>query len=407
MNENSEKNEFLSSVSREVRTALNTIVGLSEDISEYQDVPDEIREDAEDIKTASKSLFELIDNVFDYSLIETGKMKISNAPYKPKDLFEKIAKIDEERFEDKPIDFHANIDSNLPYELVGDKKHIEKIVNNLLFNAIKYTDGGDIWLDVSCINDNDYCSLIISVKDTGRGMTEEELDKLFTRIKGLNVEKEDANKGLGLGLAISKNLIDLMGGSINVSSTYGEGSTFEVTINQKISQLEESDLSRTQRLRLQEINYDNEGYGYKKILIVDDNALNIKVVRRILEQFDLILDECYDGQECVDIVTENNDYDLILMDIMMPGMSGEETLNKLKEIEGFKTPVIALTADAEIGSEEKYESEGFADYIAKPFTKMEIEQKMDKIFKEEDILEEKKAIKIIENPDEDLWDDEY
>jgi two-component system chemotaxis sensor kinase CheA len=150
--------------------------------------------------------------------------------------------------------------------------------------------------------------------------------------------------------------------------------------------MEESDLSRTQRLKLQELNYAEEGYGYKKVLIVDDNLLNIKVARRALEQFDLIIDECYNGKECIDIISEDNDYDLILMDIMMPVMSGEETLNKLKEIEDFDTPVIALTADAEVGSEEKYESKGFVDYIAKPFSKEQIGEKLDKVFMQKEIL---------------------
>ena len=194
-----------------------------------------------------------------------------------------------------------------------------------------------------------------------------------------------------------------MGGNINVESTYGEGSNFVFSVPQKIKLMEEPDLTRTQRLRLEQIRFD-EGYGYKKVLIVDDNTLNIKVVRRILEQFDLIIDECYNGEECLDIVAQNNDYDLIFMDIMMPKMSGEETLRRLHEIEGFNTPVIALTADAVEGAEQKYESEGFADYIVKPFSKMQIEEKLDMIFKQEDLLEEDN--KKEREPVGDLYDDD-
>ena len=388
MNDKEEKKEFITSVSHEIRTVLNTIVGLSEDISEYEDIPEEIMEDAEDLKTSSKTLFELIDNVLEYISIENGKLELINKPYNPKELFEEIARIDEEYIGDKTIYIHTNIDQNIPYQLIGDKKSIEKIVNNLLTNAIKYTDGGDIWFDVKTSSDDETCNLTIRIKDTGRGMKPEQLERLFNKFKKLNVERNTTTEGTGLGLAVTKSLVDLLGGEITVQSTYGEGSTFTVKIEQKIHLKDEPDLSRTQRLRLQKISYDEEGYGYKKVLIVDDNKLNIKVVRRILEQSDLIIEECYNGQECIDKISEDNDYDLILMDIMMPVMSGEETLKKLNEIEGFNTPVIALTADAEAGSEDKYENEGFADYIAKPFSKIEMEEKLDKVFKVKDIQDE-------------------
>ena len=383
-----EKSEFLSSVSHEIRTHLNTIVGLSEDIGEYEDIPEEIREDAEDLVTSSKTLFEFIENILDYIAIEKNEVKIVNNPYNPKELFERIAKTDEEFIGDNPVYLHTNIDEHIPYELIGDKKHIEKIVNNLLLNSIKYTEGGDIWFDVSSINNNDESTLVINIKDTGRGMTDEEMSRLFKKIVKLDARTDSRSNGTEVGLTVTKSLVDMMGGTIKVESTFGEGTTFEVTIPQKISQIEESELSRTQRLRLQQINYKEEGYGYKKVLVVDDNILNIKVVRRILEQFDLVLDECYNGAECINMVSENNDYDLILMDIMMPGMNGEETFRKLKELDGFDTPVIALTAEAESGSQEKYINEGFADYIAKPFSKVQIEEKMDKVFKEKDLKTE-------------------
>ena len=388
MSDNVEKNEFLSSVSHEIRTSLNTIVGLSEDIGGYEAIPEEISEDAEDLIAASKSLLEFVDNILDYVMIEKNEMKIVNTHYNPTELFEKIAKQDEEYIEDKPIDFHTNIDSNLPFELTGDKNHIEKITNNLITNAIKYTDGGDIWFDVSCINDGEDCSLIINVKDTGRGMTLEEIDKLFEKIDKLNIRRDTSNEGIGLGLAITKSLVDMMGGQINVISDYGKGSSFEVIIPQKIHLMEESDISKTQRMRLQEINYEKEGYGYKKVLIVDDNQLNIKVARRFLEQYDLVIEECYNGQECIDLLTEDPSYDLILMDIMMPGLSGEETLRRLNEIEGFDTPVVAVTAEAEPGAQEMYESKGFAGYLAKPFSKTQIESKLDEVFKQKELQEE-------------------
>ena len=384
--------DFLSSMSHEIRTQLNTIVGLSEDIGSYENIPEEIREDAEDLVVASKELLELIGNILDFSKIESDKMEIINVPYNSRDLFREAAKMQEVNIGDKPIDFHVNIDSSLPFELIGDKKHIEEVVNNLLSNAFKYTEGGDVWLDIKSVNDGEDCDLIINVKDTGCGMRPEEIERLFKKFEKINIERDTSKEGTGLGLAITMTLINMMGGSINIESEYGEGATFEVSIPQKIKHMEESDLSRTQRLKLKELNYEEEGYGYKKVLIVDDNKLNVKVARRALEDFDLIIDECYNGEECIDIISKDTDYDLILMDIMMPKMGGEETLNKLKEIEGFDTPVIALTADTEEGAEEKYEEMGFVDYIAKPFSKIQIEEKLDKVFTQKEMLDDEKKM---------------
>ena len=392
MSEKEAREEFISGTSHEVRTLLNTIIGLADDINSYETIPEEIREDAEDLETASKELLELINNILDYNKIETDRMVIINTHYNPTELFEKIATANEMNIGDKPINLNTNISSALPYELIGDKKHIKEVVNNLITNAIKYTDGGDIWFDVECINDNDDCNITIRVKDTGRGIKKERLEKIFAKFEKLNIERDTSREGTGLGLAITKSLVEMMGGKIEVESVYGEGTTFTINLPQKINLMEEPDLTRTQRLELEKINYDEEGYGYKKILIVDDNILNIKVARRALEQFDLILEECHNGEECLETIEEDSDYDLILMDIMMPVMGGEETLKKLKEIEGFDIPVIALTADAVEGSQEKYENEGFIDYIAKPFSKIQIKEKLDKVFKQREILEEKQEM---------------
>lgn len=386
--------EFFSNMSHEIRTHLNTLVGLSEDILEYEDVPDEIREDAEDLVVTSKKLLDLMKNIIDFSKIESDKMEIVNTPYNPRRMFEELAKINELNIEDKPINLYTTISPDLPYELVGDGERIEEVVDNLLNNAVKFTEGGDIWFTVKCVNDNENCYLTIKVKDTGCGMKPEEVDKLFNN-----------HEGTGLGLAIAKSLVDMMGGKISVESTYGEGSSFTFSVTQKISLLEEPELSKTQRLRLEQINYEEEGYGYKKVLIVDDNLLNIKVVRRILEQSDLIIEECHNGMECLREVANNNDYDVILMDIMMPGMSGVEALRKLKEIDGFDTPVIALTANVEDGAEQKYESEGFVGYIAKPFSKIQIEKKLDLVFKQRDLKDkdEHKEKEIVYDDDEDFF----
>lgn len=221
---------------------------------------------------------------------------------------------------------------------------------------------------------------MISVKDTGRGIKSEDINKLFTKFERLDVERNTTTEGTGLGLAITKKLVELMNGLINVESRYKEGSIFMVQIPQKIDKLtkplsEEELLNTAELLVNKKVNLSN-----KRILIVDDNKLNIKVAKRSLQDFNLVIEECYNGKECLEKIKAGNSYDLILMDIMMPEISGETALSELKKIEGFNTSVIALTADAIAGSEEKYKQEGFIDYIAKPFTKNQIRVKLDSVF---------------------------
>ena len=380
---NNAKSDFLSSMSHEIRTPLNAIVGLSEDIADYKDqVPAQVVEDTEDIRAASQTLLEIVVNILDLNKIESQKMEIQEEEYNPKEEIETLAKIDATRIGDKPIDFKMNIAEDLPYELTGDKTHVKQILNNLLSNAFKYTEKGEVCLNVRCINQNDICNMMISVRDTGRGIKAENINKLFTKFERLGMDKNTTTEGTGLGLAITKSLVEMMGGRINVESRFGQGSIFVVNIPQKIKQLE-NPLTDTQVIHLNEIEkaQDTSVYGQKKILIVDDNKLNIKVARKALQDFNFEIEECYDGYGCLEKVKLGNEYDLILMDIMMPNMSGETAMEKLKENPSFNIPTIALTADAIAGAKEKYLSEGFVDYIAKPFSKAQIKEKLDMVFK--------------------------
>ena len=219
-----------------------------------------------------------------------------------------------------------------------------------------------IELNIKCINDltKNISTIIVSCKDTGRGIKAEYINKLFQKFERLEVEKNTTTEGTGLGLAITKALVEMMGGTINVQSQFGQGSLFVVNIPQKISRmsrpLTEANLVNA---TFKGKNYIKTDYKNKKVLIVDDNKLNIKVARKALQDFNLVLDECYDGQECLDKIKEGNEYDLILMDIMMPNMSGDSALEKLKENPNFNIPTIALTADAIAGAKEKYLAEGF------------------------------------------------
>ena len=403
---NRAKSDFLSSMSHEIRTPLNAIVGFSEDIQSHKDTADpEIAEDADYIMEASKTLLEIVGNILDINKIEANKMEITEVKYNFKEEIENLAKIDATRIGEKNINFKVTLAPDIPYELIGDKTHIKEIVNNLLTNAIKYTEEGEIELNAKCINKDNISNLIISVRDTGRGIKAENINKLFTKFERLDVEKNSTTEGTGLGLAITKALVEMMGGKINVQSQFGKGSIFIVQIPQKISQMVNPD--QTVQINIAPIKQAIEqqiieqpktepiveqfveqptvistpsNYGNKKILIVDDNKLNIKVARRALQDFNFEIEECYDGLECLDKVKVGNEYDLILMDIMMPNMSGETAIAKLKENPNFNIPTIALTADAVVGAEEKYKSEGFIDYIAKPFSKEQIKEKLDIVF---------------------------
>ena len=402
---NRAKSDFLSSMSHEIRTPLNAIVGFSEDIQSYKDTASpEIVEDAEYILQASQTLLEIVGNILDINKIESNKMEITEVKYNFREEIESLAKINATRIGEKNINFKINLAPDIPYELIGDKTHIKEIVNNLLTNAIKYTEQGEIELSAKCINQNNSCNLIISVRDTGRGIKAENINKLFTKFERLDIEKNSTTEGTGLGLAITKALVEMMGGKINVQSQFGQGSIFMVQIPQKISMMANPDqtiqiniapikqaMEQPQPEKKEEVIEPNPketqpevntttGYGHKKVLLVDDNKLNIKVARKALDGYNFEIDECYDGQECLDKVINGNEYDLILMDIMMPNMSGETAIAKLKENPNFNIPTIALTADAVAGAREKYLEEGFVEYIAKPFNKDQIKEKLDIVF---------------------------
>lgn len=373
---NHAKSDFLSSMSHEIRTPLNAIVGLSEDIASFKEqVPAQVIEDIEDINNASATLLEIVGNILDINKIESGKMEIVNSPYHLVEEVKKLVSVTTTRIGDKPIHFTMNLAPDIPYELLGDKVHIKEVINNLLSNAIKYTESGSIELNIRCINKNDISLLIISVQDTGKGIKPESINRLFSKFDRLDVERNTTIEGTGLGLAITKNLVEMMGGKINVQSTYGKGSLFMVQIPQKISVMNNPNKEDIEILDVP------DSYGMKKILLVDDNKLNIKVARRALDGFDFEITECSNGIEALEKVQVGNEFDLILLDIMMPIMGGEETMQKLKEKPGFSIPTIALTADAIDGAREKYLSLGFTDYLAKPFNKVQLKEKLDKIWK--------------------------
>ncbi len=366
---NHAKSDFLSSMSHEIRTPLNAIVGFSECIDKADSL-DEAKEDAKDIVMASQNLLEIVNGVLDISKIEADKMEIVNSEYHLQDILDNLTKLIIPRIGDKEIELRTNFAKDIPDILYGDSGKIKQVITNLLTNAAKYTDKGTINFNVSCINQDHTCSLVITVKDTGRGIKKEQIDKLFTKFQRLNEDKNTTIEGTGLGLAITKRLVEMMGGKIVVSSIYEKGSTFTVYLNQQIVDGEYVETKES----VETVHYDNQ-----KVLVVDDNNLNLKVANKLLSEYNLDIDLVSSGDECLKSVNAKT-YDLILMDIMMPKMSGIETLKKLKEIAGFNTPVIALTADAIQGKSNKYLEVGFDDYLSKPIDKNELNKILSKLF---------------------------
>ena len=368
---NKAKTEFLSSMSHEIRTPLNAIVGFSDYIMTSERL-EEAKENAQDIVNASNTLLEIVNGILDISKIESGKLEIINSKYTARKTFESLAKLITPKMMEKGLDFTYYIAPDIPETLYGDHNNIKKIVTNLLSNACKYTEKGFVRYEVNCINTPTTSKLIITVEDSGRGIKKESVDKLFTKFQRFEEDRNTTIEGTGLGLAITKQLIELMGGKIYVHTVYGEGSKFTVVVNQRIeyTPVEETKSVMT-TLDLKD----------KRILIVDDNALNIKVATKILERYNANNIVSMDnGFECIERITSGEKYDLILLDDMMPKMSGVETFKKMKEIPGFNQPVVILTANAIAGMKEKYMTEGFDDYLAKPIEKDELIRVCNTIF---------------------------
>ena len=363
---NRAKSDFLSSMSHEIRTPLNAIIGFSEAIKNDNTV-EECHNDANDIIMAGQNLLEIINGILDISKIEAEKMEIVNVNYNLKKTCENLAKLVKPRIGEKPIELKVNIAEDIPDILYGDMAKVKEVITNILTNAVKYTEKGTIEFKVSCINQKDISTIFISVTDTGRGIKEENIKKLFTKFQRLDEDRNTTIEGTGLGLAITKSLVEMMGGKIIVQSEYGKGSKFSIYLKQKIVKM----VSEEESIEKVEEKLDFTG---KKVLLVDDNNLNLKVAARLLKEYNLEPELIDSGFACLEKIQEGNKYDLILLDDMMPKMSGVETFKKLKEINGFNIPVVILTANAIAGMKEKYLEEGFNDYLAKPIDKVELKR---------------------------------
>ncbi len=386
---NRSKSRFLATMSHEMRTPINAVLGMNEMILREAESR-QLLEYAANIQAAGNSLLMLINDILDISKIESGKMEIIENNYETASLIHDICNMVGEQVKEKGLYLEVKCDDKLPRCMKGDALRIRQIVINLLSNAIKYTPKGEIIFSVGFWWEEEKFFLILSVKDTGIGIKEENIGDLFLQFQRFDMKKNRNIEGTGLGLSITKQLVDLMGGEIRVESVYGVGSEFTVIIPQKVTDGKRmGDFHRHYKdARLANKTY-RESFEAPdaRILVVDDVEINLKVIRNLLKATKMQIDTADSGMECLRRV-EGIPYDIIFMDHMMRGMDGVETFQKMKELGDFpnrNTPVIMLTANALSGVEEEYKQEGFADYMSKPVRGTELEEMIRKYLPPEKI----------------------
>lgn len=367
---NDAKTNFLASMSHEIRTPMNAIIGLSESMLN-SNIPDEFREDVKNINEAGSILLEIVNNILDITKVEEGKTVLNNKPYSLADTIAKLSHMVEISLIDRPIKFNVQVVGNIPNTLMGDEVKLYQILMNILSNAVKYTKKGSITFVIESVLFGNKDTLTFKVIDTGIGIKKADNDKLFQKFERLDQEQSDI-QGTGLGLTITKKLLDLMGGKISFESVYQQGTTFTIVVEQEI--VDKSSVNfETYKAKKMTVDSYFDGSKYN-ILLVDDNLLNLKVAEKMLKQYNLNVTSVKSGLECLN-KTKNNKYDLIFMDHMMPEMDGIHTLYNLKNrASGFDTPVVVLTANAIDGSMEMYLREGFCDYLSKPIDQVELDR---------------------------------
>lgn len=378
---NQAKSDFLSSMSHEIRTPLNAICGFSSSLLENPGVSDEAKEDVKNIIMASDSLLDLVNGILDISKIEANKLEIIDTNYNFYKMFDELVLLTKARIGDKPLEFKYSYDESIPKYLYGDGMRVKQVILNLLTNSVKYTKEGFVEFRVRSVVKDNIIRLIISVEDSGIGIKKENIEKLFTKFERLGVERETTTEGTGLGLAITKKLVEMMGGNVAVQSIYGKGSIFTLSIDQKIVSGEELNKLITEEEKEEKPSDEVVDAAGKKVLVVDDNQLNLRVAERLLSAYKCDIECVSSGSECITKIANGEKYDLILLDDMMPKMSGSETLVKLKEIGNFDTPVCVLTANAITGMREEYLGKGFNDYLSKPIVKEELNRVIKKYLK--------------------------
>ena len=381
------KARFIANMSHEIRTPINTIIGMNEMILR-ENKDETVAEYAGHVQNASKLLLGLINDVLDFSKIEAGKMDILETEYQLSDMLTDVINGTQMKTDVQGLQLQVQVDEKLPSVLQGDELRIRQILNNLLSNAVKYTKEGAIALTVRGIYREEQFLLQMSVEDTGMGIKPQDIDKLFNSFQRLEEKRNHFIEGTGLGLNITKQLVELMGGSIEVKSEYGKGSCFTVTIPQKVVNAScIGNPKEAHRIESAVKTEDREGLyaPWAKVLVVDDNNMNLAVVKALLKRTEIQLTMAHGGMECVELCKQEK-YDLILMDHMMPDPDGIETLHMLQgdaRNPNQNTPVIVLTANVIAGASEMYVAEGFVDYLSKPIVAEELEDMLRKHLKKE------------------------
>ncbi len=397
------KSDFLANMSHEIRTPINAIMGMNEMVlRECQS--EAVQDYALNIQSASQNLLGIINDILDFSKIESGKMEIVEADYQVSSLINDVVTMIQIKADQAGLEFHVNVDENIPNHLFGDEGRIRQVMVNLLNNAVKYTKKGSVTLNIQSIRQETDFALRVEVVDTGIGIKEEDMSKLFRDFERLDLKKNRNVEGTGLGLAITRNLVEMMQGTLDVSSVYGKGSTFTVQVPQVIKSEEPmgSFIKRFDEFKKQHTKYHESFVAENaRILVVDDNDMNLKVVRSLLKKTGMQVVTCQSGAECLELIAATH-YDIVLLDHMMPVMDGVETLQKAKEMSNScckETPFIALTANAISGVREMYLAAGFDNYLSKPVTGKALEEMILKYLPKE-LVQKQEAVQQPEIPKE-------
>ena len=380
---NRAKSDFLSNMSHEIKTPMNAIIGFSESLVNEPNFNAEMaRKDIEHIYAAGGNLLEIINNILDISKIETGEETLDEKEYSLASIILELHSIIDSRLANGKVKFITNIAQNLPSKLYGDKTKVFQVLLNVLSNAVKYTEVGRIELALEGSIDYEYVNFHFRISDTGLGIKREDYDKLFEKFSRLDSATQNEIEGTGLGLLITKKLVNLLNGRIWFDSIYGAGTNFYIDLRQKIvdaSPIGDIFKSDHENSEITDKFFDCSNY---KVLLVDDNELNLKVAKRILDKYKFQITTLNNGKSCVDLIKSGEEFDMIFLDHMMPGMDGIEVLHILKSLKSYDIPpIVALTANAITGMREMYLKEGFDDYLSKPINISDLNKLLEKHFK--------------------------